>query len=206
MVNDDIPFRKVFLIGSDGSKVGIKNTYEAISLAKEEKMDLVLIAVKPRPIARILDYGKFKYERKKKQKQAKQRQTIIQNREIRITPLIGDHDLETKARKAREFLLDGDRVKVSLKFRGREIARKELGYEALNKFYKLVEDVAEITKEPNLVGERFLDMSLQPDKIKVAKYKKEHNLEDKKSKNSKPVDEAKKKNIEEGAENAKDED
>ncbi|MBZ4212881.1 translation initiation factor IF-3 [Mycoplasma sp. U97] len=181
MINENIPFQKVFLIGANGEKIGVKNTYEAITIAKEEKMDLVLIAVDPKPIARVLDYGKFKYERKKKQKIAKEKQTVIQNRQIRLTVMIGEHDLKTKARKALEFLLDGDRVKVSLKFRGREVTRPELGHSVMNRFYALVENVADKTKEPEIVGERFLDMSLQPNKVKFNKYKKEHNLVDKKS-------------------------
>ncbi len=179
--------------------MGVYNTQEAIQIAKDQKMDLVLIAIDPKPIARILNYGKFKYERKKKQKAAKEKQTTIQNRQIRLTPLIGDHDIQTKARKAREFLLDGDRIKVSLKFRGREITKPELGYKALEKFFAQIEDIAEKTKEPEIVNERFLDMFLQPNKVKVARYKKEHNLEDKQTTNSQ--DDAVE-NSTEGAENA----
>ncbi|RMX35764.1 translation initiation factor IF-3 [Mycoplasmopsis fermentans] len=181
MINENIPFQKVFVIGANGEKVGVLSTREAIEMAKEQRLDLVLISVQPKPIARILDYGKFKYERKKKQKAAKEKQTVIQNRQIRLTPLIGEHDLNVKARKAKEFLLDGDRIKVSLKFRGRESARPELGHKTLEKFYKAVEDLADIAKEAELVNDRFLDMYLQPNKIKVNKYRKEHNLVDKNS-------------------------
>lgn len=138
-------------------------------------MDLVLISVDPKPIARILDYGKFKYDRKKKQKENKEKQTIIQNREIRLTPMIGENDLLTKSKKAREFLLKGDRIKVSVKLRGREIGRKDLGENVLNKFFTQVENIADKTTEPKLVNERFLDMNLQPNKIKIAKYLKEKN-------------------------------
>ncbi|MBU4690621.1 translation initiation factor IF-3 [Mycoplasma sp. ES3157-GEN-MYC] len=179
MINSNIPFSKVFLIGPEGDKIGVKPTREAIEIAREYGMDLVLISVEPKPIARILDYGKFKYERKKKQKAAKEKQTIIQNRQIRLTVMIGDHDLQVKARKAREFLLDGDRLKVSLKYRGREMARPELGYDTMNRFFQLLEDIAEITKEATLVNNRFLDLYLQPNKVKVAKYKKENNIVDK---------------------------
>ncbi|ADN68930.1 translation initiation factor IF-3 (plasmid) [Mesomycoplasma conjunctivae] len=181
MINENIPFQKVFVVGANGEKVGVLSTREAIEMAKEQRLDLVLISVQPKPIARILDYGKFKYERKKKQKAAKEKQTVIQNRQIRLTPLIGEHDLNVKARKAKEFLLDGDRIKVSLKFRGRESARPELGHKTLEKFYKAVEDLADIAKEAELVNDRFLDMYLQPNKIKVNKYRKEHNLVDKNS-------------------------
>ncbi|ENY54018.1 translation initiation factor IF-3 [Metamycoplasma alkalescens] len=131
-------------------------------------MDLVLISIENnKPIVRIMDYGKFKYDKKKKQKIIKEKQAVTINREIRLTPLIGQHDLETKAKKAREFILDGNRVKVSVKFRGRERSRTELGEEILNKFYALVEDIAKITKEATLVNERFLDMYLEKDKKKV---------------------------------------
>lgn len=180
-INEDIPFPKIFLIGADGEKLGVKNTREAIEIAKEQGLDLVLISVEPKPIARILNYGKFKYERKKKQKLIKEKQTIIENRQIRLTPLIGENDLMVKSKKAREFILEGNRVKVSLKFRGREMSRQDLGYNVLNKFYASLEDIADIAKEAKLVNERFLDLYLQPNKNKVIKYKKDHNIIDKKS-------------------------
>lgn len=184
MINQNIPFKKVFVIGEDGEKIGVLETRQAIEMAREQRLDLVLISVEPKPIARILNYGKFKYERKKKQKAAKEKQTIIQNRQIRLTPMIGIHDLNVKSKKAREFLLDGDRIKVSLKFRGRELARQELGHATLEKFYQSLEDIADITKEATLVNERFLDMYLQPNKVKIAKYKKENNLVDKSTTNT----------------------
>lgn len=174
-INSGIPFKQVFLIGKDGEKIGVKYTKDAIEIARIEKMDLVLIQVKPKPIARILDYGKFKYDRKKKHKEQKEKQTSIQNREVRLTPMIGDNDLLTKSKKAREFLLKGDRIKVSLKLRGREIGRKDLGISTLQKFFASLEDVAEMTKEPKLVNDRFLDMNLQPNKQKIAKINKKGN-------------------------------
>lgn len=139
-------------------------------------MDLVLISVDPKPIARILDYGKFKYDRKKKQKEIKEKQTNVQNREIRLTPMIGENDLLTKSKKSREFLLKGDRIKVSVKLRGRELGRKDLGLTVLDRFYATLENIADKTTEPKLVNDRFLDMNLQPNKNKIAKYLKEMNL------------------------------
>lgn len=144
-------------------------------MAISQKMDLVLISVDPKPIVRILDYGKFKYDRKKKQKEIKEKQTNIQNREIRLTPMIGENDLLTKSKKAREFLLKGDRIKVSVKLRGREIGRKDLGLTVLDRFFASLENVAEKTTEAKLVNERFLDMNLQPNKNKIAKYLKDKN-------------------------------
>ncbi|MBN0919412.1 translation initiation factor IF-3 [[Mycoplasma] gypis] len=168
VLNEQIPYKKVFVIGADGEKLGVMDRNQAISVAKEEKKDLVLISIADnKPIAKILDYGKFKYEKKKKNKLAKEKQSVTVNREVRLTAMIGDHDLQTKARKSREFLLNGDRVKVSLKFRGREATRPEIGEEVLMKFYQAVEDIAKISKEPTLVNDRFLDMYLERDKKKV---------------------------------------
>lgn len=134
-------------------------------------MDLVLISITPKPIAKILDYGKYKYSRSKKLKEEKVKQTKIENHQIRLTPFIGDNDIRIKAKKAREFLLDGDIVKVSLKFRGRESQKPELGYETLMKFFKEVEDISFISKEPITNG-KFLDMVIQQDKKKIVQYKK----------------------------------
>lgn len=171
-MNENILYPKVFVIDQDNNKVGVKVTSEAIQMARSQKMDLVLISVTPKPIAKILDYGKFKYDRKKRDKENKEKQATVQNRQVRLTPLIGQHDLETKARKAREFLLNGDRIKISLKFRGRELARKELGYETLDRFYKLIEDIADIAKEATFNQDRFLDLQVQPSKVKIAKFLK----------------------------------
>ncbi len=143
---------------------------DAIAKAEDEGLDLVVISNNPKqPVAKILDYGKFKYERKKKRKDAKASQSVTNNREIRMTPMIGDHDLMTKSKKAREFIMRGDRVKISLKFRGREMAKKELGFNKLDDFYKTLEDIAEIQKPPTLNGGRFLDMYIQRDKKKKIK-------------------------------------
>ncbi|TPE57792.1 translation initiation factor IF-3 [[Mycoplasma] falconis] len=167
-MNSQIPYKKVFVIGPENEKIGVLTKDQAIEKAKEFNMDLVLIAIEQnKPITKILDYGKFKYDKKKKEKAVKEKQAVTINREIRLTPLIGQHDLETKARKAREFILDGNRVKVSVKFRGRERARIELGEDILKNFFALVEDIAKISKEATLVNERFLDMYIEKDKRKV---------------------------------------
>ncbi|WP_027122738.1 translation initiation factor IF-3 [Metamycoplasma spumans] len=182
-MNNAIPYKKVFVLGPEGEKIGVLTKDEALEKASDYNMDLVLIAIENnKPIAKILDYGKFKYEKKKKQKAVKEKQTVTTNREIRLTPLIGDHDLETKSRKAREFILEGSRVKVSVKFRGRERARVELGEEILTKFFALLEDVARISKEATLVNERFLDMYIEKDKRKVEALNNKQNNEPSESK------------------------
>ena len=177
IVNENIRFPKMFIVSSEGEKLGVMSRKDALAKAGELGMDLVIISNNPKqPVAKILDYGKFKYDRKKKQKEAKAKQAVTNNREVRLTPMIGDHDLNVKSKKAREFILNGDRVKVSLKFRGREMARKELGYDKLDQFFKTLEDIAEITKKPTFTGGRFLDMYLQKSKnAKKAKNKEADN-------------------------------
>lgn len=171
IVNERIPYNKVFVIDENGEKIGVMLKTEAIEKAKESNMDLVLIALdNNRPITRIMDYGKFKYDKKKKNKLNKEKQSQTTNREIRLTPLIGDHDLKTKAKKAREFILDNARVKVSVKFRGREKTRTELGTEILDKFFAMVEDVAKITKPAMMVNDKFLDMFIEKDSKKVKSF------------------------------------
>lgn len=193
IVNERIPYNKVFVIDENGEKIGVMLKTEAIEKAKESNMDLVLIALdNNRPITRIMDYGKFKYDKKKKNKLNKEKQSQTTNREIRLTPLIGDHDLKTKAKKAREFILDNARVKVSVKFRGREKTRTELGTEILDKFFAMVEDVAKITKPAMMVNDKFLDMFIEKDSKKVKSFN-----------NSNKEDEDKTK---EGEDNAKNED
>ena len=173
LVNENIRFPKMFVLSPKGDKLGVMSRANALAKAQEANMDLVIISNNPKqPVAKILDYGKFKYERKKKQKEAKSKQAVTNNREVRLTPMIGDHDLNVKSKKAREFLEAGDRVKVSLKFRGREMARKELGYNKLDQFFKTLEDVATIQKPPTFTGGRFLDMYLQKSK-NVKKVNKE---------------------------------
>lgn len=172
VINQHIPYKKVFVFDQNNEKLGVMSKEEAIAKAQESNMDLVLIALdNNRPITKILDYGKFKYDKKKKQKANKEKQSVTTNREIRLTPLIGDNDLKTKAKKAREFILNGDKVKISVKFRGRERSRTDLGNEILDKFFAMVEDVAKVSKAATLQNDRFLDMYIEKDKKKVEALK-----------------------------------
>ncbi|WP_374696595.1 translation initiation factor IF-3 [Spiroplasma endosymbiont of Polydrusus formosus] len=164
-VNYDIRAREVLIILDDGSKIGPLGRNEAIRIAKEKGLDLLLVsATSNPPIAKLVDYGKYKYEQKKKNKENKKNQHVTENKEMRLRTGIGDHDLEFKAKKVREFLLDRNRVKISLKFRGREVARPEYGKETLDKFFSYIDDLAKIEKEPQLNG-LFLDMYIVPKKI-----------------------------------------
>ncbi|PQP78971.1 translation initiation factor IF-3 [Spiroplasma sp. ChiS] len=163
-VNYDIRAREVLIILDDGNKVGPLGRNEAIRFAEEKGLDLLLVSVASNPpVAKLVDYGKYKYEQKKKEKENKKNQHITENKEMRLRTGIGEHDLEFKAKKVREFLTDGNRVKISLKFRGREVVRPEYGKETLDKFFSYIEDLAKIEKEPQLNG-LFLDMYVVPKK------------------------------------------
>ncbi|WP_031543300.1 translation initiation factor IF-3 [Mesoplasma photuris] len=164
-INQFIRAREILVIDENGEKRGIMSKQEALAIADAAGLDLFQVGQQPDgvAIAKIVNYGKYKYEQQKKMKEAKKNSSKTENKEIRLTVNIGQHDLETKARKAKEFLLDGDKVKISLKFKGREIAYIDLGHETLKKFYAQIEDVAKIEKEAKL-NSRFLDMYVVPKK------------------------------------------
>lgn len=163
-VNYDIRAREVLIILDDGNKVGPLGRNEAVRFAEEKGLDLLLVSSASNPpVAKLVDYGKYKYEQKKKEKENKKNQYVTENKEMRLRTGIGEHDLEFKAKKVREFLTDGNRVKISLKFRGREVSRPEYGKETLDKFFSYIEDLANIEKEPQLNG-LFLDMYVVPKK------------------------------------------
>ncbi|WP_339024078.1 translation initiation factor IF-3 [Spiroplasma endosymbiont of Agriotes lineatus] len=173
LINQNIPFCEVLVIDQNGNQLGVMLRNDALRAAKEQGLDLFIVSpnVNP-PVSKILDYGRYKYEEQKKDKDNKKKQRIIQNKEMRLTPNIGEHDLRFKAKKVIEFLKDGDRVKISLKFRGRESHRKEFGYETLMRFYDLVKEYCEIEKTPKLTGQ-FYDMYLIAKKDKDLNKKKE---------------------------------
>ncbi|MFC4367703.1 translation initiation factor IF-3 [Citroniella saccharovorans] len=145
-------------MGKDGEQVGIVPINKALDLAADAGLDLVEVApnAKP-PVCKIIDYGKHKYEMLKKEKESKKKQNIINIKEIRMTPNIERHDLQTKANSAIKFLQNGDRLKISVRFRGREMDRTDSGKEVLDDFYELVKDYGEIDKKPKLEG-RFMTM------------------------------------------------
>ncbi|MDI9510356.1 MAG: translation initiation factor IF-3 [Clostridiales bacterium] len=153
MMNEQIRDKEVRLIGEDGEQLGIVSSQEALRLAREANLDLVKIAptAKP-PVCKIIDYGKFKYEQTRREKEAKKKQKVTEVKEIRFSPNIDDNDLKTKANMARKFLVKGDKVKVTLRFRGREMAHTGSSRVILDNFFALLEDVAVIEKYPRLEG------------------------------------------------------
>jgi translation initiation factor IF-3 len=143
------------LIGPDGEQIGIVSLDEALERAREADLDLIEVSPKSTPpVCRILDYGKLKYEEKKKAHQSKKKQHVVKVKEIRVRPRIDDHDLETKLNMGRKFLLDGSKLKVTLMFRGREMSRLDLGEIILEKVIELLADVAEVEKRNPMEGRR----------------------------------------------------
>ena len=161
-INEEIREKEVRVIDADGSQLGIMSTSAALQLAAEKKLDLVNVApsAKP-PVCKILDYGKFRYEQQKKEKEAKKKQKVTQVKEIRVSTFIEKHDLEVKANNAAKFLKDGDKVKVSLRFKGREKGYANIGEEVMKTFADAIAEVGVIEKKPMLEG-RSMFMILGP--------------------------------------------
>lgn len=162
MINEEIRSSKVRLIDDEGEQIGVLPIKEALKMAEDKHLDLVNVApnAKP-PVCKILDYGKYKYDALKKEKEAKKNQKVINVKEIRLSPNIEKHDLEVKANQASKFLSNENRVKVSVRFRGRELGHKDLGKEVLDKFYELTKDVGQIEKKPSMEG-RMMIMFMSP--------------------------------------------
>ncbi len=153
MINEQIRDKEVRVIGEDGAQLGVMSSKEAMALAKEAGVDLVKIAptAKP-PVCRIVDYGKFRYEQARREKEAKKKQKVTEVKEIRFSPNIDTNDLNTKANQARKFIEHGDKVKVTLRFRGREMTHVQSSKVILDEFFKIIEDVAVIEKPAKLEG------------------------------------------------------
>ena len=153
MINEQIRDREVRLIGQDGEQLGVMPITEAMKLAREAELDLVKIAptAKP-PVCKIIDYGKYRYEQARKEKEAKKKQKTIEIKEVRLSPNIDENDLNTKVNAARKFLSKGDRVKVTLRFRGREMAHMASSKHVLDDFADLLSDIATVEKAPKIEG------------------------------------------------------
>lgn len=161
-INEEIRDKELRVIDETGEMIGIMSRDEALRLAEEKKLDLVNISpnAKP-PVCKILDYGKYRYEMQKREKEAKKKQKTMQVKEIRLSTFIEDHDIQVKAKTACKFLEDGDKVKVSLRFRGREKDYTARGREVMDKFAEVCSAVSTIDKKPTFEG-RSLTMFLAP--------------------------------------------
>ena len=161
LINEQIRVAEVEVIGTNGERLGRMSTAEAIEKAYDEDMDLVMVAPNGNPpVCKILNYSKFKFEMAKKEKEAKKNQKIVELKEVRLSATIDVHDLEVKAKNANKFLKNGDKVKVSLKFKGREVRFIEKGKETILKFVSMLEE-GQIDKEPKLEG-KFLNVIVLP--------------------------------------------
>ena len=153
MINEQIRDKEVRVIGSDGQQLGIMSAREAQKLATEAELDLVKIAPKAQPpVCKIIDYGKYRYEQARKEKEARKKQKTVEIKEVRLSPNIDTNDLNTKVNNARKFLSKGNKVKVTLRFRGREMAHVQQSKHILDDFAKLVEDLAVVEKSAKLEG------------------------------------------------------
>ena len=152
-INGQIRARDVQLISDNGEKLGIVPLSRALELAGEKKLDLVLVSPNSEiPVCKIMNYGKYKFEQSKKEKEAKKKQKVQETKELRITPNIEEHDFGFKAKNARKFLEDGNKVKITVRFRGRELNNTKLGEQVLNQFIDNLEDISVVERKPKLEG------------------------------------------------------
>ncbi|MGE0600756.1 MAG: translation initiation factor IF-3 [Dehalococcoidia bacterium] len=167
-INERIRVPEVRVIDEEGRQIGVIRTAEALAMAREREVDLVEVAAQANPpVARLMDFGRFKYEQSKKEREAKKHQVNVQLREVRMKPKIDDHDVDFKTRTAAKLLKQGDKVKVTVMFRGREITHPQVGKALLDRVLASLEDVAILEKDAMLEG-RHMTIILAPDKKKIA--------------------------------------
>ena len=161
-MNNSIRVREVRVVDAEGNQLGIMATRDAMRLAEEKQLELVEIAPQAKPpVCRIMDYGKHKYEQSKREKETRKKQRIISVKEVKLRPNIEDHDFEVKAKNAVRFLKDGDKVKVTIMFRGREIVHTNLGQQLLIKMAEQVKELSTVERHPKLEGKNMI-MILAP--------------------------------------------
>jgi len=153
LINEQIRAREVQLISDTGEKLGTVAISKALETAEEKNLDLVLVAPNSvPPVCKIMDYGKYKFEQSKKEKEAKKKQKVQETKEIRITPNIEEHDFGFKAKNIRKFIEEGNKVRITVRFRGREVNNVKMGENVLNKFIENLQDIAVAEKAPKLEG------------------------------------------------------
>ena len=164
IINEQIRANEVRLIGKDGEQIGVTSREEALRIAEQAELDLVLVSpnAKP-PVARVIDYGKYRYEQQKREKEQRKNQKTVNVKEIRLSPTIDDHDFNTKLRQARSFIEDEDKVKVSIRFRGRAITHTNIGRDLLERFAEGMKDIVDIQSTAKMEG-RSMFMMLAPKK------------------------------------------
>lgn len=162
LINEEIKCKEVRLVGADGNPLGIMSSADALEEAYAKNLDLVLIAPKAEPpVCKIMDYGKYKFELTKRDKEAKKNQKVMTIKEIRLSPSIDNHDFETKVNHTKKFLSSGDKVKITVRFRGREVHHSAMGLELMERFKTAVEEVGSVDKPPKLEGKN-MSMVVSP--------------------------------------------
>lgn len=161
-MNEEIRAREVRVVDPSGNQLGVMSLREALRLAEEHQLDLVEIAPQARPpVCRLMDYGKYKYEQSKREKEARKKQRVINIKEVKLRPSIEEHDFQVKVRNAARFLKEGDKVKATIMFRGREIMHTQLGHQLLLRLAEQVKDLSVIERQPRLEGKNMV-MILAP--------------------------------------------
>ena len=157
IVNEHIRFPEVLLIDENGESLGIKSRVEALAIAKGRNLDLLCVAANAKPaVCKIVNYGKYRFEQQKKAKEAKKNMKVMDTKEVQLSVNIGQHDIDTKLRAARKFLLAGDKVKISIRLKGRQLAFADKGVDMINSFISLCADIANVEKEPVLEGKMIM--------------------------------------------------
>jgi translation initiation factor IF-3 len=165
-LNKEINFPNVRLVGPEGEQLGIMSSREALAAAEEQDLDLVLISPNAEPpVCKIMDYGKFKFDQAKRLKEQRKAQKIVEIKEVQLSMTIDTHDVEVKAKAAKKFLGNGDKVKVSIRMRGRQQARPEIGVNIMNSFVEMMEGICTVEKAPEIMG-RNIFMILAPVRTK----------------------------------------
>ncbi|MDR0850364.1 MAG: translation initiation factor IF-3 [Christensenellaceae bacterium] len=161
-MNEDIRFPQVRLVGENGEQLGIVSSNEANRIAEERSLDLVLISPNAEPpVCKVMDYGKFKFEQNKRIREQRKAQKVVEVKEVQLSMTIEMHDMQTKARHANKFLQEGDKVKVTIRMRGRQQARPEMGIGVMRQFFELINANGTIDKEPEILG-RTITMIVVP--------------------------------------------
>ncbi len=171
MINEEIRDREVRVIDQNGEQMGVMATSAALALAEERQLDLVKIAPGARPpVCKLMDYGKFRFEQSKRDREIRKNQKVINIKEVRLSATIDVHDIEVKTRMASKFLKDGDKVKVSIRFRGRQITHSEIGVDVMNEFAKAIADVGVVERKPLTEGRNMTMIVAPRDAAAAAKH------------------------------------
>lgn len=159
LINEQIRAEKVQVINDEGEKIGIISRADALNMASEKNLDLVLVSPNAEPpVCKVMNYGKHKFEQAKREKEAKKKQKVLELKEIRVTPNIEDHDFAFKTKNAKRFLEEGNKVKITVKFRGREVNNVKMGEAVLKKFIEELAEVSSVEKAPKLEGRNMFVM------------------------------------------------